>query len=124
MGGAFCITLWYDISMKRLTVTIDDKSAQTLAEFASLSACSQASVVRSLLAAVSPTLQQSVDLYKRAQDCGNQSVQVLQRAAARMDSDIMPKQQAFLRDWNALLARTSEDIEKAVTDGHDESSDL
>lgn len=110
--------------MKRLTVSIDDESAKTLADYAAAAGCSQASVVRSLLVAIAPTFQRSVDLYKRAQDCGNESVKVLQKAVAQMETDIMPKQQAFLRDWNALIARTSEDIEKAATGGHDEFSNL
>lgn len=110
--------------MKRLTVSIDDASAKTLADYASCAGCSQASVVRSLLVAIAPTFQRSVDLYKQAQDCGNESVKVLQRAVSQMETDIMPRQQAFLRDWNALIARTSEDIEKAATGGYDESSNL
>lgn len=110
--------------MKRLTVSIDDASAKTLADYAAAAGCSQASVVRSLLVAIAPTFQRSVDLYKQAQDCGNESVKVLQRAVSQMETDIMPKQQAFLRDWNALIARTSEDMEKAANGGHSEFENL
>lgn len=110
--------------MKRLTVSIDDESAQVLADYAACAGCSQASVVRSLLVAIAPTFRHSVDLYKQAQDCGTESVKVLQRAVSQMETDIVPKQQAFLRDWNALIARTSEDMEKAANGGHSEFENL
>ena len=111
--------------MKRLTVSIDDKLAKTLADYASCAGCSQASVVRGVLLALEPTLDSSVSVYRRAQDCGVQTKQVLQRAAEKMGTDILPRQQAFVREWNAMLANLSEDIDKAATrDGNSQSSNF
>lgn len=110
--------------MKRLTVNIDDESAKVLADYAACAGCSQSSVVRSLLMAIAPTFQRSVSLYKRAQDCGTESVKVLQQAAAQMETEVVPKQQAFIRDWNALIARTSEEVEKAANGGHSEFENI
>ena len=112
------------VVMKRLTVNIDDRAADMLASYSAITGVSQSAVVRSLLAAITPTFEQSVALYRRAQDAGTQSVQVLQRAAEQMEIDVMPKQQQFLRDWNALIAKTSEEVERAAHGGHDELANL
>lgn len=110
--------------MKRLTINIDDRSAKMLADYSAASGVSQSAVVRSMLASVTPVFEQSVALYNRAQHCGAQSVQVLQRAADRIQSDVIPQQQQFLMNWNALIAKTSEDVEKAANGGHDELADI
>lgn len=110
--------------MKRLTVSIDDKLAKTLEEYAAAAGCSQASIVRGMLLAIAPTLHSSVVLYKRAQDVGAETQKVLKQAANRLDTEMVPRQQAFVRDWNAMVAQMAEDLEKAANGGHSEFDNI
>lgn len=98
----------------RLTINLDDDTARSLRDFAAVSGQSQSAIVREMISAVAPTFDKSVEMYRRAQAAGAESLDVLRKAAQQADADVMPHQQAFLREWTALLARTSEAIDEAA----------
>lgn len=102
--------------MKRVTVTLDEKTDDVLTEFAELTGESKSSIVRGLLSTVVPTLNKSVDLYKQAQAAGEESQKIMLNAANTMEQNFLPQTQKFMRDWNALMAQTQDEIDKVSGD--------
>lgn len=104
------------LTMKRVTVTLDEKTDDVLTEFAELTGESKSSIVRGLLSTVVPTLNKSVDLYKQAQAAGEESQKIMLNAANTMEQNFLPQTQKFMRDWNALMAQTQDEIDKVSGD--------
>mgnify|MGYP001460811190 CR=1 FL=1 len=103
--------------MARITISLDDKLATTVRDFADASGVSQSALLRSLLHEVQPSFDTALAMYRQAKVAGDQGKQVLRASSKKME-EILPQQQNFLRSWNELMAATQQQIDD-LDGGHE-----
>lgn len=83
--------------------------------FAQVSHTSSSALMRSMLAEMVPMFERSVDLYRMAQEAGEQGKNSLLQTASRLESTV-PAQQELLRSYKALVAQVGEALENDEDD--------
>lgn len=83
--------------------------------FAQVSQTSSSALMRSMLADLVPMFERSVDLYRMAQDAGEQGRKSLLKTASRLESTV-PAQQELLRSYKSLVAQVGEALDNDQTD--------
>lgn len=96
--------------MQRLTISLDDRTYKAVKDFAHASHVSTSALMRSMLVELVPTFERSVDLYKMAQEAGEQGKKSLLQAATRLESTV-PAQQELLRSYKTLMAQVQEALD-------------
>lgn len=100
--------------MQRLTISLDDRTYKAVKNFAQSSHVSTSALMRSMLVELVPTFERSVDLYKMAQEAGEQGKKSLLQTAKRLESTV-PAQQELLRSYKTLMAQ----VQEAMDDDRD-----
>lgn len=100
--------------MQRLTISLDDRTYKAVKDFAQASHVSTSALMRSMLVELVPTFERSVDLYKMAQEAGEQGKKSLLQTATRLESTV-PAQQELLRSYKTLMAQ----VQEAMDDDRD-----
>lgn len=93
--------------MKRLTISLDDRTYSAVKNFAQASQTSASALMRSMLAELVPMFERSVALYTMAQEAGEQGKKSLLQTATRLESTV-PAQQELLRSYKTLIAQVQE----------------
>lgn len=93
--------------MKRLTISLDDRTYAAVKNFAQASQTSSSALMRSMLAELVPMFERSVDLYRMAQEAGEQGKKSLLQTATKLEST-RPAQQELLRSYKSLVAQVGE----------------
>ena len=101
--------------MQRLTISLDDRTYKAVKDFAQASQVSTSALMRSMLVELVPTFERSVDLYKMAQEAGEQGKKSLLQKATRLESTV-PAQQELLRSYKTLMAQ----VQEAMDDDQDD----
>lgn len=96
--------------MARITISLDDDTAQMVRDFADASGVSQSALLRSLLHEVKPSFDTALTLFRQAKAAGDQGKEVLRASSQRMEN-LVPQQQNFVRSWNELLAATQDEMD-------------
>lgn len=101
--------------MQRITITVDDDTADIIRDFAKCSGDSVSGLLRGMLHELTPMFSRSVDLYRMAQDAGAEGRKNLLQTASKLEST-RPAQQELLRSYKSLVAQVGE----ALGDGQDD----
>lgn len=101
--------------MKRLTISLDDRTYSAVKNFAQVSQTSASALMRSMLAELVPMFERSVDLYRMAQEAGEQGKKSLAQTATRLESTV-PAQQELLRSYKTLIAQVQEAMDNDQDD--------
>jgi hypothetical protein len=101
--------------MKRLTISLDDRTYMAVKNFAQASQTSTSALMRSMLVEMVPMFERSVDLYRMAQEAGEQGKKSLLQTASRLESTV-PAQQELLRSYKTLVAQVGEAMDNDQDD--------
>lgn len=101
--------------MKRMTISLDDRTYMAVKNFAQASQTSTSALMRSMLVEMVPMFERSVDLYRMAQAAGEQGKKTLLQTASRLESTV-PAQQELLRSYKTLVAQVGEAMDNDQDD--------
>lgn len=101
--------------MKRMTISLDDRTYMAVKNFAQASQTSTSALMRSMLVEMVPMFERSVDLYRMAQAAGEQGKKSLLQTASRLESTV-PAQQELLRSYKTLVAQVGEALDDGDID--------